>query len=93
MATFCNYNVVLGKKDREMLSNQKISIWLVVMALSSGVGRCSGGVPNVKACVTCKLGSFKFHFTFINPKPTILLFLYMNVKESFVSMSFLSLQV
>jgi hypothetical protein len=64
MVTFCNYNVVLGKKDLEMLSNRKISIRLVVMALNSGVGKCNGGVPNVKACVMCKLGIFKFHATF-----------------------------
>jgi hypothetical protein len=59
MVAFCNYNVVLGKKDHEMLSNWKISIWLVMMALSSGVGRCIGGVPNVRACVTCKLGNLQ----------------------------------
>jgi len=64
MASFCNYNVVLGKEDHEMLSKQKISIWLVMMALSSGVGRCIGGVPNVRDCATCKLGIFKFHATF-----------------------------
>jgi hypothetical protein len=93
MASFCNYNGVLGKEDHEMLSNQNISIWFIMMALSSGVGRCSGGVPNVRACVTCKLGVFKFHATFLNPKPTIFLFLYMNVEESFASMNFLSFQV
>jgi hypothetical protein len=93
MVEFCNYNVVLGKEDREMLSNWKISIRLVMMALSSGVGKCIGGIPNVKACVTCTLGIFKFHVTFLNPKPTIFLFLYMNVEELFVSMNFLSLQV
>ncbi len=61
------------------------------MASNSGVGRCIRGVQNFRACATCKLGIFKFHATFLNPKPTIFLVLYMHVKESFASMSFLSL--
>jgi hypothetical protein len=76
-----------------MLSKQKISIGLVVMALNSGVGRCIGGAQSVKTCGMCKFGIFKFHATFLKPKPTIFLFLYMNVEESFASMSFLSLQI
>jgi hypothetical protein len=76
-----------------MFSKQKISIGLIVMALNNGVGICIGGAQSVKTCAMCKLGIFKFHATFLNPKPTIFLFLYMNVEESFASMNFLSFQI
>jgi len=61
-----------------------------VMALNSSVGRCIGTIQIFRTGATSKLGIFKFHATFLKPKPTIFLFLYMNVEESFASMNFLS---
>jgi hypothetical protein len=76
-----------------LFSKQKISIRIIMMALNIRVGKCIKGAQSVKTCATCKLGIFKFHATYLKFQPTIFLFLYMNVKESFASMSFFSFKI